>query len=63
MDVAKFAVVQDAPIPNGRTDVCSFLDISGYYRRFIRDDISDKLQALNCEEKTFEWTKEADKYF
>jgi len=63
-DPTKIEAIQNWPIPKSKTDVRSFLGLSGYYRRFIRD-YSKVACALTeiTKEGDFEWNDEAQRAF
>ena len=65
VDPAKVSSVQNVPIPKNKTDVRSFLGLTGYYRRFIADyaSRSKPLVDLTKKKPLFQWTKEAEDAF
>lgn len=64
-DPKKIEAVREAPVPQDRGAVRSFLGLAGYYRRFIRDfaGISAPLHAATSTKVPFAWTKEAQNAF
>eukprot|EP00794_Sanderia_malayensis_P009279 gene9279-10258_t len=62
VDPAKVSSVKNFPIPQNKTDVRSFLGLTGYYRRFIADSASRSkpLVDLTKNKRLFQWTKDAD---
>eukprot|EP00794_Sanderia_malayensis_P018389 gene18389-biopygen12333 len=65
VDPAKVSSVKNFPIPQNKTDVRSFLGLTGYYRRFIADyaSRSKPLVDLTKKKRLFQWTKDADDVF
>ncbi|GBN70479.1 Retrovirus-related Pol polyprotein from transposon 412, partial [Araneus ventricosus] len=53
----KVAAVEKFPIPQNIADVCSFLGISSYYRRFIKNfaNVARPLQELLKKDAKFAW--------
>lgn len=64
---SKVEAIKQIPAPHCVKDVRSFLGLSGYYRRFIKDyaTISAPLTKLTTKESTkkFAWTKECENAF
>ena len=64
---SKVAAIKQIPVPKSVKDVRSFLGLSGYYRRFIKNYaiISAPLTKLttNASSKQFLWTPECDVAF
>jgi hypothetical protein len=60
MDPEKVAAVQAWPPPHTVRTVCSFLRLTGYYRKFIRSygEIAGPLTKLLTRE-AFRWSPEA----
>ncbi|GBG92470.1 hypothetical protein CBR_g55549 [Chara braunii] len=57
----KIQAVQEWPEPRNVTDVRSFLGLTGYYQRFIKgySKIAAHLNKLQCEDRPFDFGKEA----
>lgn len=57
-DPAKIATVRDAQIPKNITELRSFLGLSGYYRKFVKNYAkhADPLIKLTRSEEKFIWT-------
>ncbi|GBG83918.1 hypothetical protein CBR_g37789 [Chara braunii] len=57
----KIQATQEWPEPRNVTDVRSFLGLAGYYQRFIKgySKISAHLTKLRCEDRPFDFEKEA----
>ncbi|GKF74847.1 hypothetical protein Tco_0224291, partial [Tanacetum coccineum] len=54
VDPAKIKAVKDWASPTTPTEICQFLGLAGYYRRFIKDFLkilrtSDKIEAIKEE--------------
>lgn len=60
-DPKKIEAVRDAPVPIYRTGVRSFVDLAGYYCRFIRDfaEISAPIHAAISTKVKFAWSKDS----
>ncbi|GJR25863.1 putative reverse transcriptase domain-containing protein [Tanacetum coccineum] len=60
VDCSKIEAVKNWKAPRTPTEVCSFLGLAGYYRRFIKNfsKIAKSLTILTQKSKTFEWGKE-----
>ena len=58
VDPAKVATVVDWPMPSNIIEVRSFLGMTGYYQRLIKDfsKIASPLTQLLRKEHKFEWT-------
>jgi len=63
-DPAKLEAIKNWPVPKSKSDVRSFLGLSGYYRRFIKD-YSKVACALTeiTREGDFKWNSEAQRAF
>ncbi|GJT95523.1 putative reverse transcriptase domain-containing protein [Tanacetum coccineum] len=57
VDPSKIEIVKNWKAPKTPTEVCSFLGLVGYYRRFIKNfsKIAKSLTILTQKSKTFEW--------
>jgi len=64
VDLAKIQIIFLIPTPTTQTEICSFLDFSGYYRRFIEhfSQIAAPLYALTGN-VDFIWTDKCDHAF
>ena len=64
-DPKKIKNVKEWPIPRIVKDVRSFLGLTGYYRRFIKDywSIAKPLHELTEKTTAFEWTKARNEAF
>lgn len=65
VDPSKIQVILETSRPNSQTELCSFLGIAGYYKRFIRSfaTVSAPLHALTSTKSSFTWTEEAESAF
>jgi len=66
VDKKKIAAMEDFPIPKNVTDVKSFLGVTGYYRKFIKDyaKLASPLTELTKVSKVeFKWTAECETAF
>ncbi|GKB07212.1 putative reverse transcriptase domain-containing protein [Tanacetum coccineum] len=65
VDPAKVEVVLRWNPPRTPTEICSFLGLAGYYRRFIKDfsKIASPLTALTHKESKFIWGREEEQAF
>ena len=65
VDPGKINSVSNFPIPKNATDVRSFLGLTSYYRRFIKDfaSRSKALADLTKKKRNLKWTEEAQKSF
>ena len=61
----KTQAVVEWPVPTSVTEVRSFVGLTSYYRRFVRDfsKIAAPLNALTRKDKKFEWDDEAQESF
>ncbi|GKA79206.1 putative reverse transcriptase domain-containing protein [Tanacetum coccineum] len=65
VDPSKIEVVKNWKAPRTLTEVCSFLGLAGYYRRFIENfsKIAKSLTILTQKSKTFNWGEERELTF
>ncbi|GJT60704.1 putative reverse transcriptase domain-containing protein [Tanacetum coccineum] len=65
VDPSKIEVVKNWKAPRTPTEVCSFLGLAGYYRRFIENfsKIAKSLTILTQKCKTFDWGEEQELAF
>ena len=65
VDPAKVQSVKEFPFPQNKTDVRSFLGLTSYYRKFIKDyaSRSKPLVDLTKKKRLFAWTSEAESAF
>ncbi|GJZ48187.1 putative reverse transcriptase domain-containing protein [Tanacetum coccineum] len=65
VDPSKIEAVKNWKAPRTPTEVCSFLGLAGYYRRFIENfsKIAKSLTILTQKSKTFEWGEEQELAF
>ncbi|GJZ09013.1 putative nucleotidyltransferase, ribonuclease H [Tanacetum coccineum] len=65
VDPSKIEVVKNWKAPRTPSEVCSFLGLAGYYRRFIENfsKIAKSLTILTQKCKTFDWGKEQELAF
>ena len=58
-------MIRDVPAPRNSKEVKQFLDLAGYYRKFVPRfaDLSRPLARLTCKDRVFEWTHECKKVF
>ncbi|GBG69834.1 hypothetical protein CBR_g4662 [Chara braunii] len=61
----KIQAIQEWPKPRNVTNVRSFLGLAGYYQRFIKgySKIAAHLTKLQCEDRSFDFGKEARESF
>jgi len=62
IDPAKIATVVDWPRPSNVMEVRSFLGMTGYYRRFVKDfaTIASPLTQLLRKDRQFDWTVDCE---
>ena len=65
VDPKKTEIVKNWPKPLVTTDICSFLEFLGHYRRFVEgfSSISAPLKALTKMKYKFEWAETCEKSF
>ncbi|GJR20873.1 putative nucleotidyltransferase, ribonuclease H [Tanacetum coccineum] len=65
VDPSKIEAVKNWKAPKTLTEVCSFLGLAGYYRRFIENfsKIAKSLTILTQKCKTFDWGEEQELAF
>ena len=65
VDPAKVSAVTEWESPKSAKEVCSFLGLAGYYRRFIENfsKVAKPMTELLKKEKRFEWTEECEASF
>ncbi|GJT51799.1 putative reverse transcriptase domain-containing protein [Tanacetum coccineum] len=65
VDPSKIEVVKNWKTPKTSTEICSFLELAGYYRRFIVNfsKIAKPLTLLTQKDKKFEWGNEQENAF
>ncbi|GJU34823.1 reverse transcriptase domain-containing protein, partial [Tanacetum coccineum] len=65
VDPAKIEAVKNWASPTTPTEICQFLGLSGYYRRFIKDfsNIAKSLTKLTQKNKKYIWGKDQETAF
>ncbi|GJS46507.1 putative reverse transcriptase domain-containing protein [Tanacetum coccineum] len=65
VDPSKIEAIKNWKAPRTPTEVCSFLGLAGYYRRFIENfsKIAKSLTILTQKSKTFNWGEEHEYAF
>jgi len=65
VDPQKIEVVTNWPRPKNPTEVRSFLDLTGYYCRFVQNfsKIATSLTNLTRKVTKYEWTKQCEESF
>ncbi|GJY98972.1 putative reverse transcriptase domain-containing protein [Tanacetum coccineum] len=65
VDPSKIEAVENWKASRTPSEVCSFLGLAGYYRRFIEDfsKIAKPLTVLTQKSKTFDWCEEQENEF
>jgi hypothetical protein len=65
IDPAKIEAVKEWEQPRNPTDICSFLGLVGYYRKFIENfsKIAKPMTNLLKKSNEFEWTPECELSF
>ena len=64
-DSALLAVIREIPPPKTATEVCSFLGLAGYYRRYVKNfaAIAGPLHALTRKDAVFHWSADCQTAF
>ena len=66
-EMNKLEAVENFPVPKTKKEVRSFLGLTGYYRRFVKDYAAMAVPLTNLTRKeypeTVVWTEECDKAF
>ena len=64
-DPKKIEAVQNWPVPGNVTELCAFIGLCSYYRRFIKGfaDIAKPLHRLTGKDQVFNWTTECQVAF
>ena len=65
MDPDKIKAIINWPLPKDITDVRSFMEITGYYRKFIEgfSKITNPITSLQKKGKKFVWDKKMQRQF
>ena len=65
VDPAKITAVVDWPRPSNVIEVWSFLGMTGYYRRFVKDfpKIASPLTQLLRKDRQFDWSPSCEASF
>nr|GEU41484.1 putative reverse transcriptase domain-containing protein [Tanacetum cinerariifolium] len=65
VDPSKIEAVKNWEAPRTPSEVCSFLGLVGYYRRFIKNfsKIAKSLTVLTQKSKTFDWGEKQERAF
>ena len=65
VDPEKVKAILEWPVPKNAHEVRSFMEIAGYYRRFLEgfSKIVKPITTLQCKGVRYEWTKECDSEF
>ncbi|WMV18804.1 hypothetical protein MTR67_012189, partial [Solanum verrucosum] len=65
VDPKKTDVIRNWPRPLTPSDIRSFLDLAGYYRRFVNgfSSIASPMTKLTQKKAKFEWTDECERSF
>ena len=61
----KIEAIQNWPTPKSQTDICAFLEIAGYYRKFIKDftKIATSLSNLLHKDTAIIWDQQCETSF
>ena len=64
-DSALLAAIREIPPPKTATEVCSFLGLAGYYRRYVKNfaAIAGPLHALTRKDAVFYWSADCQTAF
>ena len=64
-DSSLLAAIREIPPPKTATEVCSFLGLAGYYRRYVKNfaAIAGPLHALTRKDAVFHWSAECQAAF
>ena len=64
-DPSLLAAIRDIPPPKTATEVCSFLGLAGYYRRYVKSfaAIATPLHALTRKDAVFHWSEDCQTSF
>ena len=65
MDPEKVNTIREWLVPKNAHEVCSFMGLAGYYRRFVEGFSKIAIPITNLQRKgvKYEWTEECDKAF
>ena len=65
MDPSKIKAIENWSAPRTPTEICQFLDLTGYYRRFIQNfsEIAKPLTTLTQKGVTFDWGEKQEVAF
>ena len=65
VDPAKINTVMEWQAPTTQTEVCAFLGLAGYYRRFVEgfSSIARPMTQLLKKDRKFEWTDKCEESF
>ena len=65
VDPEKVNTIREWPIPKNAHEVCSFMGLAGYYRRFVEgfSKIAKPITNLQRKGVKYDWTEECDKAF
>ena len=65
LDSSLLVAIREIPPPKTATEVCSFLGLAGYYRRYVKNfaAIAGPLHALTRKDAVFHWSAECQTAF
>jgi hypothetical protein len=65
MDPTKVEAITECPAPTNVPEVCNFMGLAGYYRRFVEGflKIANPIMELQKKNKKFVWTKKCTEAF